>query len=98
MQPIIDLLSTHLTTRYPTSLAADAEIGGISLVILDSDVTGLAQAFIASGGNLRNDQWFTLRENLADTKTVLASLRDEEWIYFARLHALAQALLRAAPP
>ena len=98
MQPIIDLLSTHLTASYPQSLAGDAEIEGISLVILDSDITGLARAFIASGGNLRKDQWFTLRQNLADTKTVLPALADEAWIYFARLHALAQALLRNAPP
>jgi hypothetical protein len=94
---IRDLYEAHLAVDYPVALAGDAEVDGISLIILDADIAGLAQSFLAAGGELRPDQWFTLRQCVADTRTVLPGLQDDAWIHFARLHALAQALLRAAP-
>ena len=94
---IRDLYRTHLAAGYPTGLAGDAEVGGISLITLDADIAGLAESFLATQGRLRPDQWFTLRQCLADTRVVLAGLDADAWVYFARLHALAQALLRSAP-
>jgi hypothetical protein len=96
VQPVVDLLSTHLTSKYPRSLAPDAEVERISLAVLDSDVTGIAQAFIKSGGSLSDDEWRTLRQCAVATKAVLPGLSQDAWIYFARLHAMTQALLRGA--
>lgn len=97
MQSIRDILETHLAAGYPAGLAGDAEIDGISLILLDADIAGLAQSFLEADGHLRLDQWFILRECVAHTRAVLPELKDEAWVYFARLHALAQALLRSAP-
>ena len=94
---IRDLYETHLAAGYPPGLSGDAEIAGISLIILDADIAGLAQSFLTAEGRLRPDQWFTLRECLAHTRAVLPHLKGDAWVHFARLHALAQALLRSAP-
>ena len=96
MELIRDLLATHLTAGYPATLGGGAEIEGISLILLDADIAGLAESFLSSG-SLRSDQRFILRQCVADSMSVLPSLRGDEWVYFARLHALAQALLRSAP-
>jgi len=93
VESIRDLLETHLAAGYPDDLRGDAEIEGISLILLDADIAGLAESFLASG-SLRPDQRFSLRQCVADSKVVLRGLRDDAWVYFARLHALAQALLR----
>lgn len=97
MESIRNLYETHLAAGYPSRLSGDAEVEGISLIILDADIAGLAQSFLAADGRLRADQWFTLRQCLADTRAVLPHLEGDAWVYFARLHALAQALLRSAP-
>jgi len=96
MELIRDLLATHLAAGYPASLSGDAEIDGISLILLDADIAGLAESFLSSGG-LRSDQRFILQQCVTDSRSVLLSLRGDEWVYFARLHALAQALLRSTP-
>ena len=90
-----DLFETHTGASYPPALSGAAEVAGVSLVILDSDISGLAQSFIAAKGALRADQWVTLRDCLAHTRSVLPELTGESWVYFARLHALGQAMLRS---
>jgi hypothetical protein len=92
-----DLYETHSGAPYPPALSGDAEIAGVSLVILDSDISGLAQSFIATDGALRRDQWLTLQDSLMHARTVLPALTGESWVYFARLYALGQAMLRARP-
>jgi hypothetical protein len=92
-----DLFETHTSAPYPPALSGDAEIAGVSLIILDSDISGLAQSFIATNGALRPDQWLTLRDSLAHARAVLPALTGESWVYFARLFALGQAMQRARP-
>ena len=50
MEMVRDLHQAHLAAGYPAGLAGDAEIDGISLIILDADITGLAQSFLAANG------------------------------------------------
>jgi hypothetical protein len=95
MDSVRDLFDMHSAASYPPALAGDAEVAGISLIILDSDITGLAQSFIAAEGILRSDQWSTLRDCLAHARTILPALSGESWMYFARLYALGQAMLRS---
>lgn len=97
MDTIDDLLTTHAQAAYPPGLTDADEVDGVALVLLDADIVGLATAFRDGGGRLRPDQWHVLRECVADTRTVLPHLAGEAWVYFARLHALARAVLRAAP-
>ena len=90
-----DLFETHRGAPYPPALSAGAEVAGISLVILDSDISGLAQSFIATNGALRGDQWLTLRDCMEHARTIMPALTGETWVYFARLYALGQAMLRS---
>ena len=94
-ESVHDLFEMHKSAAYPPALAGDAEVAGVSLIILDSDISGLAQSFIATHGSLRADQWITLRDCLAHARTVLPELTGESWVYFARLYALGQAMLRS---
>ena len=97
METVRDILATHNAAAYPADLSGGAEVEGVSLVMLDADIAGLAAAYLGAGGTLRADQWFTLRECAADARAALPALSGESWVYFGRLYALAQALLRDAP-
>lgn len=92
-----DLYETHSGAAYPPALSGDAQVAGVSLIILDSDISGLAQSFIATDGALRPDQWVTLQDSLTHAREVLPALTGESWVYFARLYALGQAMLRERP-
>jgi hypothetical protein len=97
MQSVRDLFEARRASAYPAELSEAAEIGGVALVMLDADIDGLAETYLASDGALRPDQWFTLRQCVVDARTVLPKLTGEPWVHFARLYALAQAMLRTAP-
>jgi hypothetical protein len=97
MPSVRDLFDARRASTYPPELSEAADVDGVALVMLDADVEGLAAAYLASGGTLRADQWFTLRQCVDDVRTVLPALSGEPWVYFARLFALAQAMLRTAP-
>jgi hypothetical protein len=93
---IRDLLAAHNAAPYPPDLPGGAEVEGVSLVMLDADVAGAAAAYLGAG-SLRRDQWLALREAAADARVVLPRLTGEAWLYFARLYALARAVLRHDP-
>jgi hypothetical protein len=97
MDSVRSIFEVHGGTPYPPALTGDAEVDGVSLILLDSDVTSLAQTFIAAQGRLRADQWMTLRDNLTHARAVLSKLDGESWVYFARLYALGQAMLQSGP-
>jgi hypothetical protein len=97
MASVHDLFAAHAEAQYPSDLGGGAEIAGVSLIMLDADIAGLAAAYLGTGGTLRPDQWFTLRASAADVRAVMPQLAGESWVYFGRLYALAQAMLQAAP-
>ena len=97
VETVRDLLATHTDAPYPADLGGGDEVEGVALVMLDADIAGLAAAFLGAGGTLRPDQWWTLRECAADARAVVPHLSGEAWVYFGRLYALAQAVLRLAP-
>ena len=97
METVRDLVATHGAAPYPSELVGSAEVGGVALILLDADITGFATTFLENGGALRPDQWRMLRDCAADARTVVPQLTGEAWVYFGRLYALSQALLRAEP-
>jgi hypothetical protein len=97
MESVRNLFDTHLAAEYPRQLAGDAEVNGVSLIMLDADIAGLAQSFLASDGVLRSDEWYTLRECAEHARSVLPAMTNDGWVHFARLYALTQAILRSAP-
>ena len=92
-----DLLDAHNAAAFPAELSAGDEVSGVALVLLDADIAGLAAAYLGADGALPPEQWRTLRESAAVVRAVVPGLTGEAWVYFGRLHALAQAMLRAAP-
>ena len=48
-------------------------------------------------GELSLEQWRVLSECAVVARVVVPNLRGDAWVYFARLYALAQAMLRGAP-
>jgi hypothetical protein len=97
MQAVRDLLDAHAAAPPPPELSGGGEVAGVSLVLLEADLAGLAASYLATGGALRRDQWFTLRECAEDARSVLPALSGDAWLYVGRLYALAQAMLRTAP-
>ena len=96
MDAVQDLYSAHQAAPWPAGLREGDEVAGVALVLVDADVAALAQAYLARRGQLRRDQWVTLRGCVADLRSVLPQLSGEAWVYFGRLFTLAQAMLRAA--
>jgi hypothetical protein len=92
-----DLLATHDAARFPASLSDDSDAEGVALVLLDADIAGLAASYIAGRGTLPAEQWRVLRECAAVARVVVPNLTGDAWVYFARLYALTQAMLRSAP-
>ena len=97
MDAIRDLLDAHNASRFPADLPGGQEASGVALVLLDADIAGLAAAYLGAGGTLPPEQWRALRECAGVARVVVPSLEGEAWVYFARLYALAQAMLRTAP-
>jgi len=97
MESVRDLLEAHDSARFPAGISDGDEIGGVALVLLDADIAGLAASYLERGGVLPDEQWRVLSECAAVARVVVPSLKGDAWVYFARLYALAQAMLRGAP-
>lgn len=97
MESVRDLLEAHDVAPYPTELSGDDEVSGVGLVLLDADISGLAASYLENGGELPVEQWRALRQCAAVARFVVPALTGDAWVYFARLYALAQAMLRGAP-
>jgi hypothetical protein len=48
MQSVRDLFEARRASAYPAELSEAAEIGGVALVMLDADIDGLAETYLAS--------------------------------------------------
>ena len=97
MESVRDLLEAHDIAPYPAELATGDEVAGVALVLLDADIAGLAVSYLESGGALSTEQWRTLEECAAVARVLVPGLSGDAWVYFLRLYALAQAMLRGTP-
>ena len=97
MASVRDLLDAHDVAPYPTEPADGDETAGVALVLLDADIAGLAASYLEHDGELSVEQWRVLHECAAVARVVVPNLTGDAWVYFARLYALAQAMLRGAP-
>jgi hypothetical protein len=97
MESVRDLLDAHDDAPYPTELSDGDETAGVGLVLLDADIAGLAASYLDNDGELSAEQWRVLSECVAVARVVVPNLTGDAWVYFARLYALAQAMLRGAP-
>jgi hypothetical protein len=97
MESVRDLLSAHDDASFPDSLSDGGDAEGVALVLLDADIAGLAASYIEHGGRLPAEQWLVLRECAAVARVVVPNLTGDAWVYFVRLYALTQAMLRSAP-
>jgi hypothetical protein len=97
MESVRDLLEAHDVAPYPAELSGEDEVAGVALVLLDADIAGLAASYLDNGGELSAEQWGVLEECAAVARVIVPGLTGDAWVYFVRLYALAQAMLRAAP-
>jgi hypothetical protein len=97
MESVRDLLDAHDVAPYPTEPSDGDETAGVALVLLDADIAGLAASYLEHDGELSAEQWRVLHECAAVARVVVPNLTGDAWVYFARLYALAQAMLRGAP-
>ena len=97
MESVRDLLEAHDGATYPADLSAEDEAAGVALALLDADIAGLAATYLRNGGVLPPEQWRALSECAAVARVIVPGLTGDAWVYFARLYALSQAMLRTAP-
>lgn len=97
MESVRDLLEAHDVAAYPAELSAEDESAGVALALLDADIAGLAATYIRNGGVLPAEQWRALNECAAVARVIVPGLSGAAWVYFARLYALSQAMLRTEP-
>jgi hypothetical protein len=97
VESVRDLLAAHDDASFPDSLTDGSDAEGVALVLLDADIAGLAVSYIERGGTLPTEQWRVLRECAAVARVVVPNLSGDAWVYFVRLYALTQAMLRSAP-
>jgi hypothetical protein len=97
MESVRDLLAEHDVAAYPAELWAEDEASGVALAMLDADIAALAATYLENGGVLPAEQWRALLECAAVARVIVPGLTGAAWVYFARLYALSQAMLRAAP-
>jgi len=97
MESVRNLLEAHDGAAYPAELSAEDEVAGVALAMLDADIAGLAATYLRNGGELPPEQWHALAECAAVARVSVPGLTGGAWVYFARLYALSQAMLRTAP-
>ena len=97
MESVRDLLAEHDVAAYPAELSAADEASGVALAMLDADIAALAATYIENLGALPVEQWRALIECAAVARVIVPGLTGDAWVYFARLYALSQAMLRTAP-
>jgi hypothetical protein len=97
MESVHDLLAEHDVAAYPAELSVGDEASGAALAMLDADIAALAAAYIENRGALPAELWQALIECAAVARVIVPGLTGDAWVYFARLYALSQAMLRTAP-
>jgi hypothetical protein len=88
---IVEFLESHLKAPFPPG-AHDFHFGDVDVEVLDAEVVGLAQSYLKAG-RLAPEQREILEGCVADLRRIVAALPDDTRDYFARLHALAVAVL-----
>jgi hypothetical protein len=88
---IVEFLESHLNAPFPPG-AHELHLGDVDLELLDANVVGLAQSYL-KGGRLVPEQREILEGCVGDLRRIVAALPEDMRDYFARLHALAVAVL-----
>jgi hypothetical protein len=88
---IAEFLENHLNTPFPPG-AHGLDLPNVDLELLDADVVGIAQAYLKEG-RLSREQRDILAACIGDIRRIIAQLPGDTHEYFARLHALAVAVL-----
>lgn len=86
------LWKAHVTQEFPARLRG-LEVDGVQIVLLDADVAGLVESWLASAGGLSAGRAGTLARCKADLARVLVRLSDQAEIeYLAGLAGLVDAM------
>jgi len=93
MTSVRELWEQHLTAPFPDGLRG-SEAAGEDLALLDADIAGCVQTFLANGSRLDPERHAILRRCYEAVSRVELSLSGPGRTYFSRLSQLAQEILR----
>ena len=92
MATIRELWGQHRLAGFPDGLRG-AEQQGEDLVLLDADIVGCVQAFLANGDRLDDQRAAVLEVCYQKVSSIELSLEGDQRVYFARLRQMAQDVL-----
>jgi len=87
------LWNRHRASPFPADLRG-SELGGEDLVLLDANIAGCVQSFLATGGRLDDARLAILQGCYRTLCRIEPSLAGEQRAYFGRLREMAQEALR----
>jgi hypothetical protein len=93
---ITEFLENHRSAPFP-SRARTLEIPNANLELLNAEVLKVAQSYVERGTKLLPEERSVLEGCVAKLSRIFPELPDEVREYFARLHALAVAVLNELP-
>lgn len=95
MNQIFDEIKLMFQKLYREDFPSEKgkEILGVDLVMLDSDIMGLASVYIGNRGDLNNDEKTMLKKCVFDLSKILDDLALHEKKYFTDLHKIALSIL-----
>jgi len=91
---IAQLWQQHQGATFPADCRGE-EVDGIDLVMLDADTAGCISCFLTSSGQLDSKRREILVACRRDLDQVLPQLQGHASVYYGRLRALAEAVLKA---
>ena len=92
MSTIQELWKQHRLASFPNGLRG-AELQGEDLVLLDADIAGCVEAYLANGGHLDAKRTAVLEVCYQKVSRIVLSLEGNQQLYFGRLRQLAQEIL-----
>jgi hypothetical protein len=92
---IAEFLESHRNVPFPAGVR-ELELADVDLESLNVAVVGLADSYLGRG-RLAPEQGAALETYVADLRRVVPELPEGTREYFARLHALAVAVLHKLP-
>jgi hypothetical protein len=93
---ISEFLHNHRNAPFPPG-ARELQIPDVDLELLNAEVLSVAQSYVERGTTLSPEERSLLEACVAKLRRVFPELPDEVRDYFARLHALAVAVLNELP-
>lgn len=89
---VAELWEAHMQAPFPGRLRS-ADVAGVCMVLLDSNVAGCVSTWLHRGGNIDDERWDILAACEQELLRVIPELDDDEAVYYQRLLDMAVLVL-----